>query len=229
MKKSTDGMTLVELLVTLAVMVALAALLSPAALRSIESARVTRCITNLKNIGQALTLYAADSNGELPCANNNQHGGINPSGRGWLEEIQPQLGALVKAKKLDQILPHTTCPTFKARYGNNPSWADWNGGYGINGYLLRWMGNDEKTTLMRIRLSQIPYPSTTVLVGESASNLTLCSNSDGSFATDQASMSGYLQADPVRHSGRANYLFVDGHVEMLRPSDAGIYLGLPRQ
>ncbi|MCA1998016.1 MAG: DUF1559 domain-containing protein, partial [Armatimonadetes bacterium] len=58
--------TLIELLVAVAVIAVLAALLFPVFARAKESARKTVCLSNLKQLGAALLLYAADQDDAFP-------------------------------------------------------------------------------------------------------------------------------------------------------------------
>ncbi len=58
---SPRAFTLVELLVTIAVLALLAALLMPALGRSKESGRVAVCQSNLHQVGLALQLYVGDN------------------------------------------------------------------------------------------------------------------------------------------------------------------------
>jgi len=58
--------TLIELLVAVAIIAVLAALLFPVFAQAKESARKTDCLSNLKQLGSALLLYAADQDDAFP-------------------------------------------------------------------------------------------------------------------------------------------------------------------
>lgn len=62
----SSAFTLIELLVVIAIIAILASLLMPALSTAKRSARSIKCISNLKQVGVALTLYADDNEGHCP-------------------------------------------------------------------------------------------------------------------------------------------------------------------
>jgi prepilin-type N-terminal cleavage/methylation domain-containing protein len=58
--------TLIELLVVIAIIAILAAMLMPAISRTKEAGRATACLSNLRQIGMGIQLYAQDNNNRLP-------------------------------------------------------------------------------------------------------------------------------------------------------------------
>src|SRR5215469_5171253 len=64
MKRS--GFTLIELLVVIAIIAILAAILFPVFAQAREKARSAACLSNLKQIGTATTMYAQDYDETFP-------------------------------------------------------------------------------------------------------------------------------------------------------------------
>ena len=62
----TKGFTLIELLVVIAIIAILAAILFPVFAQARESARLTSCTSNAKQIGTAMIMYADDYDETLP-------------------------------------------------------------------------------------------------------------------------------------------------------------------
>lgn len=65
-KNYQRGFTLIELLVVIAIFGLLLAILAPMVSKAIENARRSACRSNLRQIGSAFFLYAAENNGWLP-------------------------------------------------------------------------------------------------------------------------------------------------------------------
>src|SRR5262249_24569208 len=60
---ASPGFTLIELLVVIAIIAILAAILFPVFAQAREKARQTACVSNMRQIGSAMTMYAQDNDG----------------------------------------------------------------------------------------------------------------------------------------------------------------------
>jgi prepilin-type N-terminal cleavage/methylation domain-containing protein len=75
-----SGFTLIELLVVIAIIAILAAILFPVFAQAREKARTIACLSNLKQIGLAVTQYQQDYDEAMPC-------GTAFNGTGWAAQI----------------------------------------------------------------------------------------------------------------------------------------------
>jgi prepilin-type N-terminal cleavage/methylation domain-containing protein/prepilin-type processing-associated H-X9-DG protein len=74
------GFTLIELLVVIAIIATLAAILFPVFSRAREKARQTSCLSNQKQLGLAIMMYAADYDDTLPMSYYYQNGANSRNG-----------------------------------------------------------------------------------------------------------------------------------------------------
>lgn len=68
MEKSRTGFTLIELLVVIAIIAILAAILFPVLTAAKETARLSTCANNMRQLGTAFSMYVDDSNGRYPAS-----------------------------------------------------------------------------------------------------------------------------------------------------------------
>ena len=203
----THGFTLIELLVVVAMIALLAAVLFPVFQKVRENARRTTCMSNLKQIGLALTQYAGDNDEALPPGAYSLPGGSNPVT--WRQLVFP----FVKSVQV------FTCPSNP--YNAIPTDVDpadtFFASYGSNDSVLQI---HNRMTL----LNDIQNPSTVFTVGESDGvgfklndppNPPLNDPGCGGCDLHPADSHTDLFAG---HLARSNWLFADGHVRSLRPT-----------
>ncbi len=126
-----SGFTLVELLVTVAIVAVLAALAVPWTVQAIRKGRQAATSSNLRQIGIAMIAYAGDHEGTLPgpaCA------AVYNYGRATTQDADtPHLGAylapyLSPATATDQkncVVSVLKCPALSGQAQNDPLCANW--------------------------------------------------------------------------------------------------------
>ena len=189
MIKKTRGFTLIELLVVIAIIALLASLLLPALSKAREMARRTKCISNLKQIGLALELYADDYDGLYPYAAGTvawewDATDVTDGTYGWMQQLYSYVGN----KNVYR------CPSNK-EYGDYGYFLGTRAAHAATGFSGRASVNRKK----------IKYPSAFVLCGDSSYAFT-----EGDCDKDDYSQN--CVASPV-HNGGVNILFADGHVK----------------
>lgn len=130
--KNKKGFTLIELLVVIAIIAILAAILFPVFAQAREKARAISCMSNLKQMGNALIMYQQDYDGTFVALNmpdlayGNKTGGCT-----WQVAIQPYM----KSYGIQN------CPSFQCTPRwctcapgccSSPSTGRYRGGYGGN-------------------------------------------------------------------------------------------------
>ena len=193
---SLAGFTLIELLVVIALIAILAGLLFPALSRAKESARATQCLSQMRQIGLAVRLYADYNEDEFP---RSQHTAFAYGQPSWGRAVAPQLTQSI-ATWTNLLRGVYHCPSDRRA-------APWS--YGQNVYFELEPDNDDYTgaPLTWRRLASIPRSSSTILQAETTGSV------DHIMPHFWMTPQDATDVDARRHKGRSNYNFVDGHSE----------------
>jgi prepilin-type N-terminal cleavage/methylation domain-containing protein/prepilin-type processing-associated H-X9-DG protein len=212
------GFTLIELLIVIAIIGILAAILFPVFARARENARRASCMSNLKQLGLAITQYTQDYDERLPIAKND-------SGLAWDVLIAPYAGIKVSIGNVAPLIfkcPDDSTPRNSPyNFGNARSYSIPTPNGGSTGIMtasadfLSYYGKSQ---------SDIPAAATTLLLVEAPRNSNIFGGNAGAICYNpKMQMQMSTSTPPVpdlttpNHMDGWNWLFCDGHVKWLRP------------
>jgi prepilin-type N-terminal cleavage/methylation domain-containing protein len=239
------GFTLIELLVVIAIIAILAAILFPVFARAREAARKSACLSNCKQIGTAIMMYAQDFDEILPMVAS----GACPSAQatGWADMVYPyvknervfdcpsstwrmRMNTTVNPPRFFRDRGGTVAPTNIDCITGTTIPANVNYNYGVNAFgPPAGQANDFGGPFLTLAggvmpngaLASVPAPADVIMVADSR-GASPWSIAGGNGPWDYPSVEG--QADSRRHSGnnsttdRTNSLtciFMDGHAKFL--------------
>ena len=222
---SPAAFTLLELLVVIAIIALLAALVLPALSAARQKGYVTRCVSNLHQLGLALNLYTADES-VYPLASLGDGYGY------WQCALRKQASepVLYCPKPLSPSvryvsLFHPAGGSINAHYGYNASGAVWRGApkssLGLGGDFVRSGLNASFKPLPEGRIAK---PAQMIAISDSGAfldvpTLGMTNSADALYIAfpflvvyaGQPGVGGW-------HDGGANVLFCDGHVQFAKQS-----------
>jgi prepilin-type processing-associated H-X9-DG protein/prepilin-type N-terminal cleavage/methylation domain-containing protein len=227
-RRGCAAFTLIELLVVIAIIAVLAGLLLPALARAKASAKATECRNNLRTLALAMRMYVDESHHYPPTAGN----GIMGFGEtyGWLMEddwkmkLVPFAGvrdenfvereAVMRVLRCPQIVANADGIRGQGQYAMNASGTapfKHAANLGIGGYGEGW----QVTPTVE---SRVLAPADLIAVGDIAPGFTLGEMFWTSGHFDIGSTDPWMWPG-TSHSGQANMLFCDGHVESDRQTN----------
>jgi prepilin-type N-terminal cleavage/methylation domain-containing protein/prepilin-type processing-associated H-X9-DG protein len=203
------GFTLTELLVVITIIVVLAALSSFGFTKIRSAARGATCTSNLRQIGAAMISYANDHSGQLPPLEDRTKPGDGLAGiwpqiiadEGYLPRVINEAG---RNSCNAGVWACPDCTVVQTNYQ----------GYGAAEGTVMKVKKASQPESGSMRLSAIPSPERTWLVGDTANKANdLKSGWYAIWANPSRWSSGHSPA--ARHGGKVNVCMVDGHVESL--------------
>ena len=222
--------TLIELLITIAILAILVGVLLPALNSARDKARSVSCVNNLKTIGTGLMQYVLENDSWLPPSTLLEPGTwafvlLGPNTETFPNNPEKHWSTWQKRKGRYFGIETYRCPSMSGTYlmDGTGSWWNYNPHYGINDKMGR-------SYLESNKLEGAKNPSSKLYIAE-----TWARNSDGSSILDK----GFYRWDPTilnnaqfgnvaaRHGRACNTLKLDGSVAAIRipypfkPFDAG--------
>jgi len=212
-----NGFTLIELLVVIAIIAILAAILFPVFAKAREKARQTTCLSNLKQLGTSVMMYAQDYDEMYPQSYQDVTSGVGSVAQiplTWPNRLQPYI-------KNSQLYK---CPS-----DSRPPNVDFDGCRPIlQSYCWNyWMGIDipawhdpsgYHTYFVLTSLGQVQAPAQCAMLWDDSSDW-LTAGWGGRFDTlDSPDWAYDLGPGTIqgRHNGGDNFMFADGHAKWLR-------------
>ena len=222
------GFTLIELLVVIAIIALLAAILFPVFARARENARRASCQSNLKQIGLGITQYVQDYDERMPVVNrsvglDNSTSQFSSDQYMWSDAIQPYTKSL-QVFRCPSGSKVTSPPAAGQTVG---AWSNRVYSYTptlhYSGTILNCAWSTTGPTsppLAPTKISEWEEPATTFMISEPLQE-------EGWWLITHSTSTSYGSCCPPNpiHLEGSNFLYCDGHVKWLKPTNANANSG----
>lgn len=230
-----EGFTLIELMVVIAIILILAAILFPVFAAMKQRARASKCMSNLNQLGKAITAYTGDYDGKFPCTRRPANFQVPTrdirffyalGGETWIQRIDTYVhrGSVEDAQK-GLMVGVFNCPDWEKKWPS--SYVDYHS-YGYN-FLYLGMPYKPYNTNYPDSAARNPYGSWGFMAGarklgsvqRPAEMVMLLENrSIWAFPPYKPDGNAYIPENRFispRHNDRVSVVFVDGHCEQYEP------------
>ena len=210
MKRS--GFTLIELLVVIAIIAILAAILFPVFAKAREKARQTSCLSNEKQLATAVLMYAQDWGETFPAWHaRTADGGEDVSWRTMVYPYQKSTEIFVCPSNPDSSKYTRDGGDAAGNLDPNEPEPRFRRSYAISRAVSRGSGN----SIRGRRLSEIPKPAQTALIGEVWNTSYSGINLRWSEHWTKNTIAKRIFAG---HNCGMNIAFCDGHAKWMKPT-----------
>jgi prepilin-type processing-associated H-X9-DG protein/prepilin-type N-terminal cleavage/methylation domain-containing protein len=217
--KKIAAFTLIELMVVIAIICILMAFALPSFRTVLENSRTAKCAGNLKQIGAATFLYAADHNGYFPVSTGESMSWGVPSGTtgqlSWMEQLGPYLGNPPNPQNGGAPTVFT-CPSssYNVQFPADKYFSYFNGAHAAYSYATtNGVPATNTGETYAVRRTLIAHGSEQILSGD----ITNWPSGSGATNPDKCDFTtNPISTLSTFHNGGINLLFCDGHVEQVK-------------